>query len=56
MAIFDLGIRFKNIIKFRKVVAKYAIEYKVQLKLRPSEKEEGNMQRQEIQGVVVYHT
>ncbi|XP_019248311.1 PREDICTED: uncharacterized protein LOC109227565 [Nicotiana attenuata] len=39
VAIFEVGMIFENVVEFRKVVIKYAIEYKVQLKLKPNEKE-----------------
>jgi len=37
VAIFELGMIFENAIEFRKALANYAIEYKVQIKLRPNE-------------------
>ncbi|KAM3290891.1 hypothetical protein P3S67_019180 [Capsicum chacoense] len=38
VAIFELGMIFENAKQFRKVVAEYAVEYKVRLKLKPNEK------------------
>nr|XP_016472526.1 PREDICTED: uncharacterized protein LOC107794541 [Nicotiana tabacum] len=39
LAIFELGMVFENAIDFRKAVASYAVENKVQLTIRPNEKD-----------------
>nr|XP_016463330.1 PREDICTED: uncharacterized protein LOC107786378 [Nicotiana tabacum] len=39
LAIFELGMVFENAVEFRKAVASYAVENKVQLTIRPNEKD-----------------
>ncbi|MCD9642145.1 hypothetical protein HAX54_028813 [Datura stramonium] len=41
IAIFELGMIFESAKEFRIALAKYAIEYKVQIKLRPNEAHRG---------------
>jgi len=36
--IFELGMIFENAKEFRRTMAEYVVEYKIKLKLRPSEK------------------